>query len=301
MKKNFIWGVTFLVLMGAGAFVFSKNGNESKPLSSGYPSVEKPFVIVIPSYNNSAYCEHNLMSVLTQNYNNYRVIYIDDCSKDDTYEKVKSMIERSPIRSRVTLIHNPQNQGALKNLYLAIQSCSDEEVVVTVDGDDFLAHANVLKKLNKVYADPQVWMTYGNYLDYPSYKQKPLICKPLPKSVIRNNSYRNHEWVTSHLRTFYAGLFKKIPKEDLMLEGQFLPMGWDLAFMFPMLEMSGEHCKFIEDILYLYNRSNPINDHKINLALQSACANHVRSKRAYTALTTPPYADDTPHMVAGNE
>jgi len=289
MKKNLIIGSLLLLLIGVSApFLFNRSERKERQKSTPFPLVEKPFVIVIPSYNNSAYCEQNLMSVLNQNYKNFRVIYIDDSSKDDTYEKVKTIVDRSSIRERVTLIRNVQNQGALKNLYFAIHTCRDEEIVATVDGDDFLAHADVLKKLNKVYSDPQAWMTYGNYLDYPSYKQKPQICKPFPKTVVRNNSFRHHEWVSSHLRTFYAGLFKKIPIDDLMFEGRFLPMGWDLAFMLPMLEMSGKHCRFVEDVLYLYNRSNPINDHKINLALQSACANHIRSKHSYARLKTPP-------------
>jgi glycosyltransferase involved in cell wall biosynthesis len=302
MKKFFTYALAFFVVAGiAVPLFFSKSVRKEKLRSLAQAPAEKPFVIIIPSYNNSAYCEHNLMSVLNQNYKNFRVIYIDDCSKDDTYEKVKTIVDRSPIRERVTLIRNSQNQGALKNLYFAIHTCNDEEIVATVDGDDFLAHTDVLKKLNKVYSDPQVWMTYGNYLDYPTYKQKPQICKPFPKSVVRNNSYRNHEWVSSHLRTFYAGLFKKITVEDFMFDGRFLPMGWDLAFMLPMLEMSGKHCHYVEDVLYLYNRTNPINDHKINLALQSACANHVRSKPAYANLQAPPYLDQTPHLVASGE
>lgn len=299
MKKNFIIG--FLVLFVIGVltpFLFAKRERRQREKSTSL-LIEKPFVIVIPSYNNSNYCEQNLLSVLNQNYKNFRVIYIDDSSKDDTYEKVQTIIDRSPIKERVTLIRNSQNQGALKNLYLAIHSCQDDEIIATVDGDDFLAHADVLKKLNKVYSNPQVWMTYGNYLDYPSYRQKPQICKPFPKIVIRNNSFRNHEWVSSHLRTFYAGLFKKIDVNDLMFEGHFLPMGWDLAFMLPMLEMSGKHCRFIEDVLYLYNRSNPINDHKINLTLQSKCANHIYSKEPYARLETPPQLEE--EMVAFRE
>jgi glycosyltransferase involved in cell wall biosynthesis len=247
---------------------------------------ERPFVVVIPSYNNTLYCEQNL----NQNYDNFRVIYIDDCSKDDTFTKVQKLVDISPRKDKVTLIHNEQNQGALKNLYLAIHSCKNEEVVVTIDGDDLAAHPDVLKRLNRIYHDPDVWMTYGNYLDYPSYRQKPLICKPFPRSVVRNRSFRKCDyWAASHLRTFYAGLFKKIPIHDLLYEGKFLPMAWDLAFMIPMLEMAGPHHRFVKEVLYLYNRMNPISDHKINLALQSACGKHVRSLPTYPALDTVPW------------
>jgi glycosyltransferase involved in cell wall biosynthesis len=249
---------------------------------------EKPFVVIIPSYNNAAFCEKNLRSVFEQNYKNFRVIYIDDCSTDNTFEKVKELIEKSGQTARTTLIRNQKNCGALMNFYRAIHTCQDGEIVVALDGDDFLAHEQVLTKLNRVYADDQVWMTYGNYLDYPTFKQEVVSCKKVSDSVIHNNSFRQAPWTFSHLRTFYAGIFKKIREEDLHYQGKFYPMAGDLAMMYPLLEMSGKHIRFISDVLYLYNRSNPLNDHKVNFALQQSCSDAIRKAKPYTPLETRP-------------
>ena len=245
---------------------------------------EKPFVIIIPSYNNSAVVEKNLRSVFDQKYSNYRVIYIDDCSTDDTLAKVEKLVKESGLADRVRILHNEKNRGAVANFYYAIHSCKDNEIVVAVDGDDFLAHDGVLTKLNRVYADSNVWMTYGNYLDYPSYKQEVISCKKIPESVVHNNRFRKEDWVSSHLRTFYAGLFKQIKLQDLLLDGHFYPMAGDLAMLFPLLEMAGSHSAFIPDILYLYNRSNPLNDHKINFSLQEKCAQIIRKSSPYSPL-----------------
>ncbi len=278
--------IAFVLCVGIGKGLHTWKADKKHRGKSKVQKVipEKPFTVIIPSYNNSDYCEHNLRSVLSQHYENFRVIYIDDCSTDDTYRKVEGIIAQSKRSARVTLVRNPKNQGSLANLYYAIQGCKEDEIIVTVDGDDFLAHEEVLAKLNRVYADPNVWMTYGNFLDYPTYRQKPVSCKQLPKRVIKNNAFRTHAWITSHLRTFYAGLFKRIRLEDLLYEGEFLPMAGDLAFMMPLLEMSGDHTVFIRDILYLYNRSNPLNHHKTNFALQEKCAHYVRNLPPYPRL-----------------
>ncbi len=45
---------------------------------------EKPFVFIIASYNNSEWYKNNLDSVFAQDYENYRIIYIDDASPDGT-------------------------------------------------------------------------------------------------------------------------------------------------------------------------------------------------------------------------
>ena len=83
-------------------------------------------------------------------------------------------------------------------------------------------------------------------------------CIELPQNVIENNSIRKFKWVTTHLRTFYAGLFKKIKLEDLLMDGEFFPRCADLSTMFPMIEMAGYHIKFIPEVLYLYNDRNPL-------------------------------------------
>lgn len=279
-------GLALLAFGGVKTFQYFKPDSKSsyvkqKPLPV---SDQKPFVIVIPSYNNSCYVEKNLRSVFEQNYRNFRVIYIDDCSTDDTYEKVRAYVAQHKLDARVTLIHNDKNQGALSNYYRAIHTCKNYEIVVSLDGDDFLAHDNVLVKLNQLYSTNDVWMTYGNYLDYPTYKRKVVTCKKIPDSVIRHNNFRKYQWVSSHLRSFYAGLFKQIKLEDLLYKGRFFPMGGDLAMMFPLLEMAGKHALFIHDILYLYNRTNPLNDHKTNFALQQECAEFIRKQRAYARL-----------------
>ena len=63
------------------------------------------FVFIIPSFNNQKWYQYNLDSV-NQIYKNRRIIYIDDASKDNTYQLVKSYIEKYNLQSRCTLLKN---------------------------------------------------------------------------------------------------------------------------------------------------------------------------------------------------
>jgi len=283
----------FLSLVILGAVFFCSKGwhhvqKQKSKTSSFAVTEEKSFVIVIPSYNNSKYIEKNLSSVFSQNYTNYRVIYIDDQSSDDTLAKAKELLSQNDRKNKATLISNPDNRGALANIYNAAHTCMDHEIIILLDGDDYLAHEEVLNTLNKTYADPSTWITYGNYLDYPSYKQNPVFCKKLPSKIVKNHSFRKAPWIFSHLRTFYTGLFKQIKVEDLFYRGRFYSMGSDLALMLPMLEMASSHVKFIEDTLYLYNRENPISDHKINFSFQQQCNKNICSKTPYAPMKRLP-------------
>lgn len=251
-----------------------------------YTPGDKKFVIVIPSYKNEQWCERNIRSTLTQNYTNYRVIFTDDCSPDNTFNKVTEIVNGHPNANKVTLIRNTERKGALANLYNMIHSCRDDEIILTLDGDDWLAHENVLQKLNQVYSSGEVWMTYGQYKNSTDGAHG--CAQQYPDHIINGNAFRGHIWSASHLRTFYTWLFKKINKDDLMLDGNFYVMTWDFAIMFPMLEMAGPRSRFLSDILYIYNLENPINDHKVNVQMQQNLDRLIRSKPRYEKLASAP-------------
>jgi hypothetical protein len=244
---------------------------------------EKPMVIIIASYNNKDWYKLNLDSVFRQNYTNYRIIYIDDASTDKTGDLVEKHIKEKHQENRVTLIKNKKNLKALANIYSAIHEFSkDNEIVVVIDGDDWLAHDHVFALLNKVYQDPNVWMTYGQFLWCPEGDLG--FCSPFPQNIIDSRDFRNYTWVSSHLRTFYSGLFKKIKFEDLTDKDGFFPVTCDLAIMFPMLEMASPRICFIPDVLYVYNRMTPLNDDKVRFDRQIHYTNICRNKPKYSAL-----------------
>lgn len=246
--------------------------------------------VIIPSFNNENYCERNLDSVVGQNYKNLHVVIIDDCSTDLTGKKIDEYVEKNNLKDIVTIIHNKQRQGSIKNIYDAVHTIDDSRIVVLVDGDDELGFQenrqydkNVLTYIADVYNDKKIWMTYGQYIH--SHDSRIGHCAPIAHDICRENKFRQSEFVSSHLKTFYAGLFKKIKKEDLMHEDKFFPAGGDLAIMFALLEMCAEgHFKFIDKILYFYNSDNPLNDIKVCRDVQLKSDQIIRSRRPYDPL-----------------
>jgi glycosyltransferase involved in cell wall biosynthesis len=242
---------------------------------------ESKFVILICSYNNSKWVKNNIRSALNQNYSNYRIIYINDASKDDTLMQLKDAIKGHPKENIVEIIDNKFNQGALANIYNVIHTCiEDLEIVCTLDGDDMLANNEVLSILDKIYSygKNKIWLTYGQYMYVPP-KEKGHCSK-----YKLNKSFREQGFLASHLKTFYSWLFKKIKIEDLKYEGKFLDVAGDVAFMMPMLEMARYHHLFIPKILYQYNCTNPISDFRIKTERQNFFSNYILKKEPYQAL-----------------
>jgi glycosyltransferase involved in cell wall biosynthesis len=277
MKKKFI-----PLLMIIFSFKHAILTNFPTPIS---PLKANKFVIVTASYNNKKWYQKNIDSIIEQTYNNWRLIYIDDCSTDKTGELVQNFINKHQIQKKVTLIHNKQRKGHLYNQYHAIQSCDNDEIIVIVDGDDWLANNNVLNYLNDIYQDQNIWMTYGQF-EYSTGKRG--FCSNLVISSNNENSIRSHQtpWIVSHLRTFYAGLYKKIHKKDLLYNNKFLPCCADLATMIPMLEMAGNRFKFINEILYVYNQANSLNFFKTKRKLQLHLTSLIQKMKPYKKINS---------------
>lgn len=257
---------------------------------------EKSMVIVVPSYNNLRYFKGNLESIFSQRYKNYRIIYVDDASKDgmsnllDAYLAEKKIDFISGTFEEViennshffTLIHNQKRLGALENLYRVIHKIADSDVVVLLDGDDKFSDPKVLKRVNDAYSGKkEVWLTHGTLIEESTRNHTWNF--EVPKEVVKENRFRDFR-CPSHLRTFYAWLFKKIEIEDLLYKGEFFPMAWDMAIMYPMIEMAGERYHYLRRINYLYNVENLINDNKVNPGLQNELDAFIRAQKRYEPL-----------------
>lgn len=246
---------------------------------------EKPICVITASYKNARWYQRNLDSIFAQKYTNYTLYYTDDASPDNTGELVAQYIQEKKMEHKVKLTRNTERQGALANQYRMIHACPDNAIILIVDGDDWLAHDHVFAYINSVYSQHDVWLTYGQYQEWPSGAYG--FNRAIPKQVIEQNTLRNQYSAFSHLRTYYAWLFKKIKLEDLMIDGKFLAMSGDIAVMLPMTEMARDHFAFITDVLYIYNGANDINDHKVSKQTQRNIDLWVRSRPPYAKIERP--------------
>lgn len=232
-----------------------------------YALKNRSFTIVIVGYNNGAFIEKTLTSVFSQNYDPFRLVYIDDASDDGSFEVARDAIYNSDRIAHVTLVKNEEKLGELANIYRAVQACPDDEIVIVLDPNDWLAHEWVLQRLNAYYENPSTWVCLTKKIDYPSYKWSP------------SEHFKGEK---SHLKSFYAALFKKIRETDFIYSGKFLPTGAELAYMTPMLEMAENHCQFAGEVLCVnLKEKKEMEDREL---VQSA-ERQIRSLEPYAPLT----------------
>ena len=231
------------------------------------------FVVCV--WNAEKYIKNCIRTLKSQKDDDFKVYLIDDMSTDTTVEVIKSLIQGD---ERFNLIVNQEKKFKLKNLDELIKTFDDEDIVIELDGDDFLLNSNVVGDIRKVYSDKKVWLTNGSFMytnGDPGFSQK---CNP---NTVRRDAFR-----FSHLRTWKTFLWKSIPKDYLRDDnGEFFKSAADVAYTFSLLELAGEeNYRFLPELYYVYNAESPYNDHKPGSATggghqeQERCANIIRNK-----------------------
>ena len=99
------------------------------------------FSIIIPLYNCEKFIEACLLSVLNQNFNNYEIIIINDCSKDRSLKICTKYKKKYP---KIKIINHKTNKGVSSSRNLGIKS-SNGEYIIFLDSDDYLENFSLYK------------------------------------------------------------------------------------------------------------------------------------------------------------
>jgi len=221
------------------------------------------FKIVVCAFNGEAWIERCLTTIKQQSYMNFVCTVVDDRSTDATLGVALRTVGTD---QRFRVIGQPIHQAShLLNQCQAIDSMKprDEDIVVIIDGDDWLPDNHVIARLAQYYHNARCWLTYGSPICYdggphynPYYKITPYTRPDLMAGDIRRKA-----WAATHLRTFKAGLWRHIDQTRSFYDpaGNVVESCVDMATMFPMLEMSAERSLFIAEPMLVYNRANPLN------------------------------------------
>ena len=241
------------------------------------------FIIISTVYNKSKWVRFNVNSIKQQSYNNYLAVYGYDKSTDDTLEHLTDAIKED---SKFSIFYN-SNPGCFLNCFMGTYkhlketgNIQPDDIIVEVDGDDWLLHPFVLQYLNQVYQNDNIWMTYGQYIHYPSGELGGHYHLHLDSEVDATNLYRNHTFPYSHLKTYKAFLLDHITDDDLVDPNTktYFNAAADFALCMPLVELAGKSRIFrVDEPLYVYNISDELESESNNrVSLQKEVEHRIR-------------------------
>ena len=210
------------------------------------------FVFVIPYYNAEEDIAKTLHSLMSQSYDEWRAIVINDMSTDNGPSLVKKIVEGSIHKDKFTLIDRTEKHGEVRNTLVSLESIQNDEVVCRLDGGDWLLENDLLWILNENYKDPFLAVAWtAHRWSYTSRNISGAM------NIQPGQTVYQHPWVSSHLKTFRAEQLKKVPKKNFLTdENEYIMIACDQAIFLPMMHLSlleGKKLNFIPVVGYHYN------------------------------------------------
>lgn len=115
-----------------------KNGSNTSPLVS----------IVLATYNGEKFLAEQMQSLISQSYQNYEIVAVDDCSTDKTVEILKEYKNKN---NTIKVFVNETNLGFIKNFEKGC-ALSTGDFIAFCDQDD-VWHPDKVKKLVEAIGD----------------------------------------------------------------------------------------------------------------------------------------------------
>jgi len=151
-----VLGLGRILFMGILAtFQFYRSRKEKKLLASVH-EFEDEVSVIVPAYNEEVNAVKTVENLLQQSYKNLTIIFVDDGSKDQTYERVYNAFSEN---GKVKVLKK-SNGGKASALNFGIENCSSE-YVVCIDADTQLM-PDAIQKLMKYFTQPGVGAVAGN-------------------------------------------------------------------------------------------------------------------------------------------
>ena len=114
--------------------------------------------IILPTYNCAAFLSHSIGTILSQTYNSYEIIVIDDGSTDNTKEVLY------PFMQRIKYIRLEQNKGLPTARNIGIRSAQGKYIAF-IDADDLWLPEKLQTDIEYFETHPEVSMVYSKHIN----------------------------------------------------------------------------------------------------------------------------------------
>lgn len=117
------------------------------------------FTVIIPLYNKENHIEETLKSVLSQTFQDFEIIIVEDCSTDNSKQKAESVVSE-----KIKIIQHEKNRGLSASRNTGIQNASSA-FLAFLDADD-IWHKEFLEKIHQLTQNfPSAGLFATNYVE----------------------------------------------------------------------------------------------------------------------------------------
>lgn len=159
--------------------------------------------ILLPVYNVDNFIQRCAESILGQTYENLDIVFVDDCTPDNSINILNQVLERYPNRkSQVRIIRHDFNRGLAAARNTAVKAAKGK-YILHVDSDDYIDKTTISRCVEKMESSDADAVMFGFNHVFPNKKIQVHVCIRESKDdyVKKLLSRQSHFYV-------WSGLFK---------------------------------------------------------------------------------------------
>lgn len=199
--------------------------------------------IVMPAYNAENTIKDAIQSVINQTYRNWELIIVDDCSKDNTCDVIKTYLIPN---GKIRLLQNQHNSGVSITRNCGV-SATNGNWIAFLDSDDMWMPDKLEKQLNIIRQNRNADLVYtgSSFIDTAGNPSGYILHVP------KNISY------TKLLKQNLISCSSTLIRKELILKYpmQYDDMHEDYAVWLQILK-NGGHAYGVDEPLLIYRLSN---------------------------------------------
>lgn len=214
------------------------------------------FSIIVPVYNAERYLEECINSIITQDYNAWELILINDGSRDNS---LQICMDYAELDNRIIVI-NKENSGVSDTRNLGIEM-AEGKYILFVDADDFLK-PGTLKKIEKsiIQNNQPNMVVWGFEILGGKNTNDDFDLLMNTKNGFTSEQLLHHLVSIDHKKRFRGMVWRAIFKKSLLQENEIrfsvgLKMSEDFKFILEAISLA-EYINVLPERLYVY-RINP--------------------------------------------
>lgn len=163
------------------------------------------FSILVAHYNNFEYFKDFYKSVLNQTYQNFEIIIVDDCSTDDSLQKIKLLTENN---KAVKIYKNEINKGVGFTKRKCVELAKGE-ICGFIDPDDAVVSDALELSIQKYVEHPKIVATYSQIMLCDNYLTPQKIYSRTKRIKNGDQYFFNINNEVSHFFTFRRDFYFK--------------------------------------------------------------------------------------------
>ena len=163
--------------------------------------------IIMPNYNCGKFIKATIESVLAQTYSNWEILFVDDCSTDNSLEIVKSFQDE-----RIHIFKNEKNSGAAVSRNRALREARGKWIAF-LDSDDLWEKEKLSKQIAFMQENGYNF-SYTNYIEVDEESNPNGKKVTGPKRITKKGQY-NYCWQGCLTVMYNAEVIGLIQIEDI--------------------------------------------------------------------------------------